>query len=313
MKLILAPIRGVTDSIYRNAIAKSFGGIDYALAPFLETKSNGEINKRQFNDLIPSINELPTIGQILTKDAAQFVQLAEQMVAIGVDKINLNMGCPFPMVANKTKGSGLLPHPEIVRPLLEAIIKDSPCHLSVKLRLGRDDENEIFQLLPIFNDLKIDDITIHPRLGKQMYNGSTLLEGFAACLPQLLTPPTFNGDINTPQDLIELQQKFPTISKWMIGRGALKNPALFSMIRGATYSASEYKERLKDMHQMLCDGYLKQDNAKSTFLPKMKGHWIYLAAAFENEAKTFKKIKKAQSIPHYFDAVDWIFNNPINI
>jgi tRNA-dihydrouridine synthase B len=307
-QLILAPIRGITDSIYRNAIARSFGGIDYAMAPYLVTKNTGEINARQFNDLNPAVNDLRVIGQILTKDADQFLLLANDMVGIGVKEVNLNMGCPYPMVADRTKGSGLLPHPERVRPLLEKIVKNCPCHFSVKLRLGRDDQNEVLEILPILKDLGIDDVTIHPRLGRQIYKGVVNLDGFEACLEHLTTPPTYNGDIHTAQDLIDLKRKFPTITKWMIGRGCLKNPALFSILKGTSYGADEYKQKLEEMHKELCVGYLAQENAKSTFLGKMRGHWPYLAASFENEAKILKKIKKARSIDHYFDATQWIFN-----
>ncbi len=313
VKLILAPIRGITDSIYRNAISKAFGGIDYALAPYITTKSSGEFNKRQFNDLNPSNNHLPIVAQILTKEADQFLELAEKMEKIGVKKIDLNMGCPYPMVTNRGKGSGLLPHPEKVRTLLKEITEKCSCELSIKLRLGMENPDEILSIIPILNDLKIEDITIHPRIAKQLYKGESCLDGFKNCLEKLTTAPTYNGDITTPQDLIQLQQQFPTITKWMIGRGALENPALFSMIKRNNYSIDKYKKRLTHMHQLLCEGYLNQDNGKSTFLQKMKGHWSYLAMAFENEAKVFKKIKKAQSINHYNDAVEWVFEQDLDI
>jgi tRNA-dihydrouridine synthase len=279
------------------------------MAPYLVTKANNEVNLRQFNDLNPKLNELPLVAQILTKNADQFLTLADKLVKIGINKINLNMGCPYPMVANRTKGSGLLPHPDKIYKLLEQIITNSPCHFSVKLRIGRDNPDEILSIIPILNELKIDDITIHPRIGRQLYKGVIDINKFRQCVDLLPTPPTYNGDINSIEDFKKLKSEFPMITKWMIGRGALKNPALFSIIKGEHDSYANYKVKLQQMHDLLCDGYLNQDNGKSNFLNKMKGHWLYIANAFENEAKVFKKIKKSQNINHYFDAVEWIFTN----
>ena len=309
--LILAPIRGITNFIYRNALHHHFGGVDSALAPYIAPKAGKEFNPRQLADVHPKINEIKITGQVLTKNPEQFLEIAHIFKEQGIKEINLNMGCPYPMVANRMKGSGLLPHPEIVEKLLTEIIKKCPLPFSVKLRLGRENSSELEKLIPIINKLDIATI-IHPRTGSQLYKGYVDLEAFEKLHTQLSKPPCYNGDITTVSEFLNLKARFPTIKNWMIGRGVLNNPALFSQIRGQEYTKVFFLEKLFLMHQDLMDGYLSLPNGKSDFLNKMKGQWFYLSNCFENSHKVMKKIKKAKNIHHYNDALKWAFNQELD-
>ena len=310
-QLILAPIRGVTNFIYRNALESTFGGADSALAPYIVTKESGELNKRQLADLNPSNNLLPTTAQILTKDVEQFLHATSAYKALGVTRVNLNMGCPYPMAANRTKGSGLLLHPIRVREILTEIKEKCPIEFTVKIRLGRESPEEIKKIIPIINELQIDDFTIHARLGKQIYKGDVDIKGFQECIPLLDKVPCYNGDIKSVADFLRIQEKLPQVNRWMIGRGVLSNPALLSQIRGRSFNEQAYRSHLFEMHKRISTGYLELDNAKSDFLTRMREQWMYLKDIFENEHKVFKKIKKAKSIEHYNDAIDWIFEQEI--
>ncbi|EQC43930.1 tRNA-dihydrouridine synthase family protein [Bacteriovorax sp. Seq25_V] len=309
---VLAPIRGVTNFIYRNALEQTFSGADSALAPYIVTKESGELNMRQLYDVEASKNLLPTTAQVLTKEADQFLHVAKIYKDLGVKKVNLNMGCPYPMVANRTKGSGLLLHPERVERLLTTIKEKCPLEFTVKIRLGREDVSEIKEIIPIINRLEINDFTIHARLGKQIYTGTVDVDAFESCLPLLETIPCYNGDINSVADYERLKKRLPMIKKWMIGRGGLSNPALFAQIKGEVFNEQSYSAKFIEMHNLITTGYLEQDNAKSDFLAKMRGHWLYFKDIFENEHKVYKKVKKAKSIEHYNDVVEWIFEQDIS-
>ncbi len=309
--IILAPIRGVTNSIYRNAIAKTFGGIDSAVAPYITTNSQGTLNIRQLADVHPDANLLPTTGQVLTKNAQEFLHVAQIYCEQGMQEVNLNMGCPYPMVANRGKGSGLLTSPKETKALLTDITKKSPLPVSIKLRLGRHSSSELELLIPIINNLNLHSITIHPRIGDQLYKGSVDLKNFNYYLPLFEKVPYYNGDIFTVNDFQKMTKLYPTIIQWMLGRGVLCNPALPSQIKGKIYSVQEYKTHLQQMHSQIRDGFLNLENGKSDFLNKMREQWSYLSYCFESQHKIFKKIKKARSIDHYNDAVQWIFEQEI--
>ncbi|WP_127717070.1 tRNA-dihydrouridine synthase family protein [Halobacteriovorax sp. HLS] len=310
-KLILAPIRGVTNFIYRNSLETSFGGADSALAPYIVTKESGELNKRQLEDLDVSKNLLPTTAQVLTKSAKQFIHAAHAYKELGVTRINLNMGCPYPMVANRTKGSGLLLHPDKVKDLLYEIKRDCPIEFTVKIRLGRENAQELKEIIPFINELNITDFTIHARYGCQIYKGSVDIDAFEQCLPLLDTTPCYNGDIRTPNDFSIFSKRLTTVNRWMIGRGVLSNPALLAQIRGEVFNEQSYRAKLIKMHKSLCDGYMGLDNAKSDFLTRMREQWFYLKDIFDLDHKVYKKIKKVKTLEQYEQATEWIFEQEL--
>jgi tRNA-dihydrouridine synthase len=310
--LVLAPIRGVTNYVYRNALDQTFGGADSAIAPYIVTKASNELNHRQLHDVVPEKNLIPTTAQILTKEVDQFIHVAKIYKEFGVKKVNLNMGCPYPMVANRKKGSGLLLYPEKVEQLLTGIKEQCPIEFTVKIRLGREDSSEIKKIIPIINRLEINDFTIHARYGKQIYKGGVDVDAFEECLPLLNTPPCYNGDINSVDDFRIFTERLPQIKRWMVGRAGLSNPALMAQIKGEKFNEQTYLAKFFEMHKLMVDEYLSYENAKSDFLQKMRGHWLYFKDIFENEHKVYKKVKKAKNIENYHEVVEWIFEQPLN-
>lgn len=305
--LILAPIRGITNQNYRNNLHKYFGGFDSAVAPFITTRSDGKIQERLIDDVRPESNFVQTTPQLLSKDANQFLEASAKLVEAGHRKINLNLGCPYPMVATKGKGSGLLPEPEKLETLLTTILAKANFELTLKLRLGRNSAEEFDSIIPILNDLNIQDITIHPRIGTQMYQGDVDLDSLDRALLKMKVIPTYNGDINSLEDYQRLKKRYPQITKWMIGRGALITPALFSQIRNDSHTEIDIK-KLKEMIVSIGKNHLNTPNGKSDFLHRMRELWEYLALSFPESKKVFKQFKKSKSVEHYWDSVDRLFN-----
>jgi tRNA-dihydrouridine synthase len=148
--LYMGPIRGGTDHIYRNAFARHFSGFDLAVAPFINCINANKITRKYVHGLLPENNTgIKVIPQILSKSAEGFLHLANYLTDLGYDTINWNLGCPFPQVANKHRGSGLLPFPDKIREFLDAVVPSMQGRLSIKTRLGREHSNEILALLPI--------------------------------------------------------------------------------------------------------------------------------------------------------------------
>ena len=106
------------------------------------------INRSHIKDILPENNHgMPVIPQIIGNDPAGFIQLATRCHELGYDTVNWNLGCPFPMVAEKRRGSGLLPHPGMIRAFLDEVMPAIPTRLSIKTRIGREKKAEIFHLL----------------------------------------------------------------------------------------------------------------------------------------------------------------------
>lgn len=302
IKIILAPLQGFTDITFRNVFADHFSGVDEAVAPFIPTMGKKKLKPSRLKDVAPENNKkIFTIPQILGNNAEDFIFLADCLHGMGHKKINWNLGCPFAKVANKTRGSGLLMHPEKIDAFLDTVLSKISNTLSVKIRLGRLSKNEIYELLPVFDKYPLDEIILHPRTGIQMYEGTPDHDAFGKARLLSRHPFVYNGDINDLISFHDIREKFPDIRSFMIGRGLLSNPFLAEAIKGI--SSNENKiNRLKDFHDDLFCGYQKIYSGPAHLIGRMKGFWSYLGPSFRKKEKSLKHIMKSESIHRYKDA-----------
>lgn len=296
-------MRGVTDALFRNTYAALFTGIDWAVMPFLSTTKGPRINPAHLKDVLPENNrQMRAIPQVMSKRAENFLPLATALFDLGYDTISWNLGCPFPMVAKKGRGSGLLCNPEGIERFLEHVMAVMPNQLSIKMRLGRYREDEIFQLLPILNQYPIKEIVIHPRTGVQMYEGQPQLDVFEKCLALCRHPVIYNGDIVDQAGFEKLRQRFPGIQAWMIGRGAVSDPFLCSAIKGQTLDDGKKSAQFRRFHDALYSRYKHKLYGPSHLLNRMKGLWAYFGKSFKDGPVLRKKINKTQK-PHQYESI----------
>ena len=125
VRLSLGPFQGITDAPFRNVFKRHFGGIDKFYTPFFTGIHKEEHAKNlQGEEIDPRCNDVETLTpQILSTDADEILRFAKQCKELGYKEINLNMGCPFPRVANKKRGCGLLPYPDMVEAMFERIFE----------------------------------------------------------------------------------------------------------------------------------------------------------------------------------------------
>ena len=305
--LYLAPLRGITDSLFRNVYTSHFRGFDAAVAPFLNPQSGHSNKTGMFRDLLPANNrQLVIVPQLLNNTAEGFLALAERLEDLGYNQLNWNLGCPAPMVANKGRGSGLLPRPDAILSLLDAVLPKLNSRLSIKMRLGLHQRQESFALLPRLNAYPLSEIILHPRLGKQLYSGIPDLDGFGQCLELTSHQLVYNGDITSMAVFEKLSARFPTIKRWMIGRGVLANPLLAEEISGIAGNEPK-RQRIRRYHDELYTAYQDHLQGPGHLLGRMKQLWLYLIASFPEDGKIIKKIKKAATEQQYLEAVDQLF------
>ena len=227
IRLYMAPMKGLTDHLFRSAFADHFGGFDLAVAPFITTKQGHRIKKNYVKDVLPENNtRMPVIPQILSKTAGDFIILANYLYDLGYDTVNWNLGCPYPMVANKKRGSGMLPYTDRIQAFLDRVIPEINGSLSIKMRLGWKENTDIFRLLPVIDPYPLSQIIIHPRTGLQRYDGHVDLDAFEDCLAVTGHTVVYNGDIRTVDDFRRLYQRFDRVHAWMIGRWCIADPFL---------------------------------------------------------------------------------------
>lgn len=307
--LILAPIRGVTDWVFRNAFDEFFGGFHKAMAPFISTIRARRYKPSQLRDVMPENNHgAPLIPQIMGNDAKDFVALARTLADLGYTQVNWNIGCPFRRVAAKFRGCGLLPHPDRIDAFLDRTLADLPVSLSIKTRLGRFDADEIAALIPVFNRYPLAELILHPRTGQQMYTGEPNLEAYGVCLDASVHPVVYNGDICDAGRFGDLEQGFPETAAWMIGRGALADPWLPGRIGGGSKSRPGDMGALRRFHDRLVAEYARILSGPKHPVDRMKGLWRYLSRSFHQGRRILKEIQKTQTLDRYRKTVDRFFD-----
>ena len=297
--IYLAPIQGFTDFVYRKAYSQLFPEVDKYFIPYISVKNN-QILKKYENEIILQNNpQKYVIPQVLAKDENELVFLSALLEDAGYNEINLNLGCPFPMVTNRGKGAGLLPYPEKLKSMLVRFFERSNLKLSIKLRAGLNSPNEIENIIPVLNDFPLTEIIFHPRIAKQLYKGEIIDSAFQFAQKNIKHKLVYNGDIFSLSDFNELRNQFPETDNWMLGRGILMNPFLPAEINSIKISLDEKIEKLKEFHQLIFEGYAKTMDNTGNILNKMKQFWSYFSFSFPNQKKVFKGVKKSKNLADY--------------
>ncbi|WP_297633657.1 tRNA-dihydrouridine synthase [uncultured Clostridium sp.] len=306
MKYYLAPMEGLTGFIYRNAHNKYFGNIDKYFTPFIVPTSSKKLKTKELRDVLPENNkDVKVIPQILTNDAEGFINTAYKLKEMGYDEINLNLGCPSGTVVAKGRGSGFLAFREELDLFLEKVFTEvKDMKISIKTRIGKEDGNEFYELIEIFNKYKLEELIIHPRTQKDFYGNTPNLEIFEDGIKLSTNPICYNGDIFTVDDYKEFTKRFKNIDRIMLGRGILANPGLINEIEKEEYMN---KETLKKFHDEILNTYLDVLKDERNTLFRMKELWGYLNFSFEEDKKYLKAIKKSQKVRDYNEAVKAIF------
>jgi len=300
-------LQGFTDFVYRKAYSEIFQGIDAFFIPYISVKNN-QILKKYEKEIHPENNpQIRVIPQVLASSADEMLFLSKILEDKGYREINLNLGCPYPMVTNRAKGAGLLPHPDKVQKLLSSFFEKSNLRLSVKLRAGLQSANEIEQIIPVLNQFPLTEVIFHPRIAKQLYDGEILNSAFQFAQQNLKHKLVYNGSIVSVDDFAECRQKFPEIDNFMLGRGILMNPFLPAEIKNMDISTKEKPEKLKEFHLLVFKYYSESMDNEGNVLNKMKQFWIYFSYNFNNQRKTFKAIKKADTRSKYDREIQKIF------
>lgn len=282
--IYLAPMQGLTEITFRKVCYKVFGlsGIDMAISPFISLTHGSLANAyKKIKDVLPECNaeSLPIIPQILGNEVPQFIDMANRLGEIGYDEVNWNMGCPVPKVAHKKRGSGLLPYPDMVDDILSKVLPKVSTRISIKIRLGYYNPDEVFDLVPVFNKYPLANVVVHPRIGLQMYDGDLFLDVFAQVVSSIKHKIIFNGDICSVDDYVKMQLLFPQITDVMIGRGVVVNPLLPLEIKGQ--NICNYNDKYAEFVTLLFDEINARNVPEISKLRKTKEYWQYFAQNFD--------------------------------
>ena len=288
-----APLEGLTDSIYRQTHHKYFGGVDVYYMAFLSPTMHHSLSAKEKRDLPPA-SSVPfrAIPQILTKSPEDFLWACHVCRDLGYEEVNLNAGCPSGTVVSKNKGAGMLRDPDDLHKFLDQIFSVSPLKISVKTRLGLEEPEEFPDILEVFNQFPLENLTIHPRVRKQFYKGKVFMDSFAWAVEHCNCPVIYNGDLCTQKQIQEIETTFPQLQGVMAGRGLIGNPALFT-------GTVPVRETLFQFHQELLESYRSAFGSDRNAMFRLKENWQYLLCLFEGAERLGKELRKTTSFDQY--------------
>jgi tRNA-dihydrouridine synthase len=305
MKLEMAPLEGLTTYIFRNAYAKYFGHMDKYYTPFLSLHKEKEFNHKERQEVLPENNKgLCVVPQVLTNSSEDFLRAARTLKELGYEEVNINLGCPSGTVVPKGKGAGMLEEPKGLEQFLEKCFAKTPVKISVKTRLGMDEEEEWERLLTIYNGFPLEELIVHARVREDYYKRPVRWEAFGKALSESRCAVCYNGDIFTVEDYARLTECFPKLEAVMLGRGLLRNPGLAEEINtmegnSEQEKSEDYDTKLRAFHDELYMGYQRIMSGDRNVLFKMKEFWSYLLYSFPNMEKRLKSLHKLKTCAEY--------------
>ena len=289
--IAFAPLQGYTDAVYRRAHHDCVGGVDEYYTPFVRLEK-GEVRKKDLRDTDPANNRgVPAVPQVIAKDADEFARLCDALQGQEWKRIDLNMGCPFPMQVKAGRGSGLLQNPDRVEAIQQEMLRRPEVTFSVKMRMGQESMEEGLAIMPIVNAMPLLHVTLHPRLGRQQYKGAADRDAFCHFYESSRHPIVYNGDIVTKEEVYELQQRWPNLKGVMLGRGLLARPWMLS--------DNEPHEVIRNMHSIVYRHATELLCGDSQILSRLHAFWEYLDIPHKQK----KAVMKATTLQRYREAV----------
>ncbi len=293
IKLYFAPLEGITTYTYRNVHNRMFGMCDEYYAPFISPTENEKLSTKNMRDILPQNNQVNLKVQCLANNEYAFVDFAERISVLGYDEVNLNLGCPSGTVVKKNKGSGMLRDVERLDEFLGYIFERSPVKISIKTRTGFYSHEEFEKILKVYEKYPIKELIIHPRVREEYYKTPVNVQTFGKAYLLSDLSLCYNGDVCRSADYEKIINRFPRINSVMIGRGALKNPAIFRELSGGARLSTE---ELVGFSKELEKAYLPVLGSEIYTLHKLKEIWMYAIENYPTEKKICKAIKKSSKL-----------------
>ena len=279
--LMLAPMQGLTNRALRALYAET-AKPDILFTEFVRVRPRAKVMvaKSDFTEALATSPGIPLIVQVIGCAEEGVVTATKELVERGVEHINVNMGCPWGRMTSVLAGGGMFRAPQSVEPMLRELRKLVPGSLSVKTRTGLDDERQLFDILPAFENAGIDFLVVHSRTVQQKYKGSANHQITKELVETTSLPVIANGDVRNPDQAQELLSSTGA-SGLMIGRGAIADPKIFERIRGQAESSPDPAQRKREMathFARLLEAYSEIFCGEAQILSKLRETFVH----FEN-------------------------------
>ncbi len=305
---VLAPMAGITDTVFRQFIRR-LGGCGLVMTEFtsadglLRTRKKNEFKYLHFYD-----DEHPISAQLFGSDPDVMAGAAKNIEDLGFDLVDLNLGCPAKKVVKCNGGSGLLRDLPHIRRIFEKVRAAVSVPFTVKFRLGwNDDEIICVELARMAEDCGLNAVALHARTREQGYGGQAQWHWIAAVKQAVKIPVIGNGDIRSPEDAVAMVAE-TGCDAVMIGRTAASNPWIFRQIAQYTATGAYDTPSEADRYRMIRTYFeMLVEEELPGAIGKMKQFASWFTHGVRNGAILRKAIFEAKTEQAVLDAVGKFF------
>jgi tRNA-dihydrouridine synthase len=294
-------MQDVTDWAFWKLMSE-YGGPDIYFTEYFRVTPTYRLS----GEILKSIRENPTgrpaIAQVIGNDIPALVRTARELRKMDIVGVDLNLGCPAPVVYKKIAGGGLLLYPDKVRDILKALRDAIDIRFSVKTRLGFDSASRYEDFLQIFAEAGIDCLTIHGRTVKEMYRSSVDYDRIRTAVQVMPCPVWANGNIYSAEKADRVY-RHTGAAGLMIGRGAIRNPWIFDQIRdfyaGRPLFTPTGADVLNYIHR-LCEAVTTPEAQPNRRVHHLKKYMNFIGLGIEPQDQFLHRIRRAENLNEFF-------------
>ncbi len=299
--LALAPMQDVTDRPFMTLMAR-YGGPDVYWTEYFRVHAVSTPEKWIVQAITGNTTGRPIIAQVIGNDIPALVRTARFLQTLPIAAVDLNLGCPAPVVYRKCAGGGLLREPQRVDAILGALREAVSIPFTVKTRIGFDDPRVFEEFLTIFARHSLDLLTVHARTVKEMYRSEVHYDYIARAVAALRCPVLANGNVHSAVKAAEVL-RLTGASGLMIGRGAIRNPWLFTQIRQHQRGEAIFRPSGRDVLgyiSALHDAVSTPSVSESAQVQKLKKYLNYIGLGVDAAGGFLHQIRRVDTRAEFF-------------